>query len=84
VGFQTIAPGGRRLDGRDAIFQHDVVRRVFKSQAGHPPTMHKRPRRSMVVMAMAQQKGRQLLTRLTQTANRRQTGAHEIADRLMS
>jgi hypothetical protein len=28
-------------------------------------------------------KGGQLLTGLTQTADRRQTGAHEIADRLM-
>ena len=37
----------------------------------------------MIVMAMAQQKGGQLLTGLTQTADRRKTGAHEIADRLM-
>jgi hypothetical protein len=84
MGFQTVAPGGRRLDGRDAIFQHDVMRRLLKSQACHPPTVHQRPRRSMVVMAMAQQKGGYLLTGLTQTADRRQTGAHEIADRLMS
>src|SRR5271168_5613179 len=35
-------------------------------------------------MAMAQQKGGQLLTGLTQTADRRQTGAHKIADRLVS
>ena len=38
----------------------------------------------MVVMAMAQQERRQLLTGLTETADRRQAGAHEIADRLMS
>ena len=37
----------------------------------------------MVVMAMTQEKARDLLTGLTQTADRRQTGAHEIADRLM-
>jgi len=37
----------------------------------------------MVVMAMTQQKARELLTGLTQTADRRKTGAHEIADRLM-
>ena len=36
------------------------------------------------MVVMAQQKRRQLLTGLTQTADRRQTGAHEIADRLMS
>ena len=33
---------------------------------------------------MAQEKARELLTGLAQTADRRQTGAHEIADRLMS
>ena len=61
-----------------------------------PPSVHylgidatfsarmRRQRSDSVSAAMAQQKGRQLLTRLTQTANRRQTGAHEIADRLMS
>ena len=37
----------------------------------------------MVVMAMAQQKGGQLLTGLAQTADSRQTRAYEIADRLM-
>jgi hypothetical protein len=37
----------------------------------------------MVVMAMAQQKRGQLLAGLAHTADRRQTGAHEIADRLM-
>jgi hypothetical protein len=84
MGFQTIAPSRCRLDRRDAVLQHDVVRRLLKSQAGHPPTVHQRPRRAMVVMAMAQQKGRQLLTGLAQTPDRRQTGAHKIADRLMS
>ena len=83
MGFQTVAPGGRRVDGRDAIFQHDVVRRPLKSQAGHPPTVHQRPRRSMVVMAMAQQETGELLTSLTQTANSRQTRPHEIADRFV-
>ena len=38
----------------------------------------------MIVMAMAQQKGGQLLTGLTQTADRRKTCAHEIADCLMT
>ena len=37
----------------------------------------------MVVTAMTQQEARELLTGLTQTADSRQTGAHEIADRLM-
>jgi hypothetical protein len=38
----------------------------------------------MIAMTMAQQEAGELLTSLTQTANSRQTGAHEIADRLMS
>ena len=37
----------------------------------------------MVVLAVPQQEAGQLLTRLTQRAHRRQTRAHEIADRLM-
>ena len=37
----------------------------------------------MIVMAVAQQEAGELLTRLTQTANRGQTGAHQIPDRLM-
>ena len=37
----------------------------------------------MIAMTMAQQEAGKLLTSLTQTANSRQTGAHEIADRLM-
>ena len=78
MGLQTVATGRRRLDGRDAIFQHDVVRRLLKSQAWHPPTVHQRPRPPMVVMAMAQQEGRQLLMGLTQTADRRQTGTPTV------
>src|SRR3981189_3136536 len=56
----------------------------LESQSGHPPTVHQRPGRSIVVTAMTQEEARELLTDLTQTADRRQTGAHEIADRLMS
>jgi hypothetical protein len=37
----------------------------------------------MVVMAVPQQEAGQLLARLTQRAHRRQTRAHEIADRFM-
>jgi hypothetical protein len=61
VGFQTVTPRCRRLDGCDGIFHDDMMCRLFKSQAGHPPTVHQRPRRSMVAMAMAQQEGGQLL-----------------------
>src|ERR1700735_3509264 len=84
MGFQTIAPRRRRLNGRDAVFQHEVMRRLLESQCSHPATVHQRPRRSMVVTAMTQEEARELLTGLAQTADRRQTGAHEVADRLMS
>ena len=33
VGFKMIPPSRRRLDGRDAIFQHDVMRCVFERQS---------------------------------------------------
>ena len=58
--------------------------RLLESQTSHPPAVHQRPRRPIVVMAVAQQESRKLLTGLTQTADSRQTGAHEVADRLMS
>jgi hypothetical protein len=83
VGLQAIAPRRRRLDGRDAVFQHDVMHRLLEPQSGQPATVHQRPGRPMVVMAMAQQEAGELLTRLTQAAHRRQTGAHQIADRLV-
>jgi hypothetical protein len=84
MGFQTVTPRRRRLDRRNAVFQHDVMRRLLESQSRHPSTVHQRPRRPIVVMAMAQQESRELLTGLAQVANSRQTSAHEIADRLMS
>ena len=84
MSFQTVASRRRRLDCGDAVFQHDVMRRLLESQSGHPATVHQCPRRPIVVMAMTQEKTRELLTGLAQTADRRQTRAHEIADRLMS
>src|SRR5208283_3810234 len=84
MSFQTISPRRRRLDGGDAVFQHDVMRRLLESQSGHPATMHQRPRRPIVVTAMTQEKARELLTGLAQTADGYKTRAYEIADRLMS
>ena len=81
--FQTIAPCRRRLDGSDAIFQHDVMRRLLEPQSGQPATVHQRPGRPVVVMAMTQQETGELLTRLAQGAHRRQTRTDQIADRLM-
>jgi hypothetical protein len=83
MGLQTIASRRRRLDGCNAIFQDDMMRRLLESQSGHPPAMHQRPCWSMIAMTMTQQEAGELLTSLTQTATSRQTGAHEIADRLM-
>jgi hypothetical protein len=40
MGLQTIAPRRRRLDGRNAVFQNDVMRRLLESQSGHPATVH--------------------------------------------
>src|SRR5271168_5250238 len=71
---RTISPRRRRLDCGDAVFEHDVMRRLLESQSGHPPTMHQSPRRPIVVTAMTQEEARELLTGLTQTADRRQTG----------
>ena len=45
--------------------------------------MQQRPGRPAVVVAVAQQEPRQLLAGLPQAAHRRQTGPHEIADRLV-
>ena len=73
----------RRLDGRDAIFQHDVMRCVFERQSGEPAPVHQGPGRPVIMTAMAQQKAGELLARLPQHAHRRQSRAHQIADRLM-
>jgi hypothetical protein len=83
VRLQAIAAGRRRLDGSDTILQHDVVHRLFEPQPGQPATVHLRPGRPVVVMAMTQQEAGQLLARLTQAANRGQTGTDQIADRLV-
>src|SRR5215204_949156 len=81
--LQTIAPGRRRLDGRDAILQHDVMHRLLELQSGQPASMDQCPGWPVVVMAVAQQEAAQLLTGLTQAAHRRQTRTQEIADSLM-
>ena len=71
MSFQTVASRRRRLDRGDAVFQHDVMRRLLESQSGHPATVHQCPRRPIVVTAMAQEKARELLTGLAQTADGR-------------
>ena len=53
--LQAIAPCRRGLDGSDTILQHDVVHGLFEPQSGQPATVHLRPGRSVVVMAMTQQ-----------------------------
>src|SRR6202453_97832 len=83
MSFQTVAPRRRRLNRRDAVFQHDMMRRLLEFQSGHPATVHQCPRRPIVVTAMTQEKARELLTGLAQTADGRKTRAYEIAARLM-
>jgi CRP-like cAMP-binding protein len=61
VCLQPIAPCRRRLDGRDAIFQHDVMHRLLELETCQPPSMQLRPGRPMVVIAVAQQEAGQLL-----------------------
>src|SRR5271155_2833852 len=84
MSFQTISPRRRRFDCGDAVFQHDVMRRLLESQSGHPATGHQCPCRPIVVTAMTQEKTRELLTSLAQTTDGCKTCAYEIADRLMS
>jgi len=72
-----------RLDGRDAIFQHDVMHRLLELETCQPPSMQLRPGRPMVVIAVAQQEAGQLLASLSQSAHRRLTCTDEIADRLV-
>ena len=68
VGFKMIPPSRRRLDGRDAIFQHDVMRCVFERQSGEPAPVHQGPgHRPVIMTAMAQQKAGELLARLPAT-----------------
>ena len=59
------------------------MRGLIKAQAGEPASVHPRPGRAIVVMAVAQQEARQLLARLTKRAHRRQARTHQVADRLM-
>jgi hypothetical protein len=83
VGFQTVAPCRRRLDSCNAVFEHDVMHRVLKSQADKPSPVHQRPGRSVVAMTVAQQEAGKLLAGLTKRPHCDQTRPHQIADRLM-
>jgi hypothetical protein len=83
MGFQPIASRRRGLDRRDAIFQYNMMHWLFELKTGQPASVQQRSGWPMVVLAVPQQEAGQLLTRLTQRAHRRQTRAHEIADRLM-
>src|SRR5579863_5543195 len=67
TGPEPPKPSRRRLDGRDAIFQHDVMRCVFERQSGEPAPVHQGPGRPVIMTAMAQQKAGELLARLAAT-----------------
>src|SRR6516164_6715267 len=71
--LQSVAPCHRCLDGRDTIFQHNMMYRLVELEACQPTPVQLRPGRSVVVPAVAQQEARQLLSRLAQAAHRRLT-----------
>ncbi len=81
--LQTVAPGCRRLDGGDAIFQHDMMRSLLELEACQPPSMQLCPGRPVVVAAVPQQKTGQLLAGLAQSAHRRLPRTDEITDRFV-
>ena len=81
--LQSVAPGYRCLDGRDTIFQHNMINRLVELEACQPAPVQLRPGRSVVVAAVAQQEARQLLTRLAQGAHCRLTCTNEITDRFV-
>jgi hypothetical protein len=56
MGFQTVAARCCCLDRRDAILQHDVMRRLLELEARQPAPVHQCPGWSVIVAAVAQQK----------------------------
>jgi hypothetical protein len=70
---QSVAPCHRCLDGRDTIFQHNMMYRLVELEACQPAPVQLRPGRSVIVPTVAQQETRQLLSRLAQGAHRRLT-----------
>jgi len=81
--LQSVAPCHRCLDGRDTIFQHNVMYRLVELEACQPAPVQLRPGRSVVMATVAQQEAGQLLTRLAQGAHCRLTRSDEITDRLV-
>lgn len=54
----------RGFDCFNAVFQHNVVRRLLEPQSGQPATMHQGPGGATVMTTLAQQKARELLAGL--------------------
>jgi hypothetical protein len=59
------------------------MHRLFELQTRQPPAMQLGPGRPPVMAAVAQQKARKLLARPAQCVHRVETGAHQIAHRLV-
>ena len=76
--LQSVAPCHRCLDGRDTIFQHNMMYRLVKLEACQPAPVQLRPGRPVVMAAVAQQEAGQLLTRLAQVLS---AGAPAAGDR---
>ena len=60
-----------------------MMHSLLELKTCQPPPMQLRPGRPMVVVALAQQEARQLLSRLAQAAYRRLTCTNDDADRFM-
>ena len=60
-----------------------MMHRLVELQAGQPAPVQQRPRRAVIMMAVAQQEAGQLLAGLTKAAHRRLARTDEITDRLV-
>jgi hypothetical protein len=76
---QPITPG---LGGFDRL-KHDMMHRLLELEPGQLAPMQLGPSRSPVMAALAQQEARELLARSAQRMHRVQTGAHQVAHRLV-
>ena len=80
---QPIASRLGGFDRRDVILEHNVMHRLLELETRQPTAMQLGPCRPPVMAALPQQEARQLLACPTQRMHRVETGAHQVAYRLM-
>jgi hypothetical protein len=80
---QPIASRLGSFDRRDVILEHNVMHRLLELEPRQPTAMQLGPCRPPVMAALPQQEARQLLACPTQRMHRVETGAHQVAYRLM-